>query len=117
MATIGPIDGGLDDDLTKRIIDASARIEIEGAIIRCVVVGVDQDRYRTLDLPRLRRHFAGCLHFELKPTFARKAPGIGAPQDLRTFIAARGVPEGIEIEELLARAERLLGEVDDNADP
>jgi exonuclease SbcD len=117
MATIGPIDGSLDADLTERIIDATAGMEIEGAILRCVLVGVDQDGYRTLDLPRLRRHFAPCLHFELRPEFARTTSEIGAPQELRAFLAARGKRQGLQLEELIERTERLLGEVDSSTEP
>jgi DNA repair exonuclease SbcCD nuclease subunit len=117
MATVGPIDGSLDGDLTERIIDAAARIELEGAIVRCVLIGVDQDRFRALDLPRLRNHFARCLHFELQPEFARATPGIGAPQDLRAFLAARGKRQGLQLEELLDRTQRLLVEVDATTEP
>lgn len=117
MATIGPIDGSLEGELAERIIAAAAGIELEGAIVRCLISAVDQDRFRALDLPRLRDHFAPCLHFELRPEFARTPPGIGAPQDLRAFLAARGKRQGLELEELLERTQRLLAEVDTATEP
>ena len=117
MATIGPIDGSLDGDLAERIIDTSAGIELEGAIVRCTLIGVDQDSYRALDLPRLRTHFAPCLHFELRPEFARTPDGIGAAQDLRSFLAARGTPQGLQLEELIERTQQLLAQVDSSIEP
>jgi DNA repair exonuclease SbcCD nuclease subunit len=117
MATIGPIDGSSDGDLVDQIIDAAAEIELEGAIVRCLLVGVDQERFRTLDLPRLRSHFALCLHFELRPEYAHTPPGVGAPQDLRAFLAARGKRQGLQLEELLERTQRLLAEVDTATEP
>lgn len=117
MATFGPIDGSLDGELAERIIDTAADMELEGAIVRCLLIGVDQDRFRALDLPRLRNHFALCLHFELRPEFAATPAGIGAPQDLRAFLAARGKRQGLQLEELLERAQRLLAEVDTATEP
>ncbi len=117
MATIGPIYGGLDGDLAAQIIEAAKGIELEEAIVRCSLAEVDQDRFRALDLPRLRSHFAPCLHFELRPEFVRTTSGIGAPQDLRAFLNARGKRQGLQLEELLERAQRLLAEVDSATEP
>ncbi len=111
MATIGPIDGGLEADLTDQIIDTSKDVDLEGALLRCTLTSLDQEQFRSLDMPRLRRHFAPCLHFELRPEFTHTPPGFGAPLDLRAFLAARG-GRGLRLEELLERAEQLLYEVD-----
>ena len=117
MATVGPIDGSLEGDLAERIVAASAAIELDGAIIRCALTGVDQDSYRALDLPRLRAHFAPCLHFELRPEFARAPAGIGAAQDLRSFLAARGNRQGLGLEELIERTQQVLAQVDNSSEP
>lgn len=111
MATIGPIDGGLDGDLIDQIIEAAGSVELEGAVVRCSLIGLDQERFRSLDMPRLRGHFAPCLHFELRPEFTHTPPGFGAPPELRAFLAARG-GKGLQIEELFERAQQLLREVD-----
>jgi exonuclease SbcD len=108
MHDLPPIDASEHEDLLAPIERALAGLHLEGAMVRCRIVHVEQRVWRTLDRKRLAELTAGCLHLELVPEFGgSEMPPVGAPTDLRSFIAAQ-VPEGVEPEPIVARAEGYL---------
>jgi hypothetical protein len=69
---------------------------------------VTQEAYRRLDMTAIAVATKSCLHFELKPQFvgsARARPR--SADDLRAYVMA-ATPEGMEVDEVLRRAEEFL---------
>lgn len=96
------------EDLLAPIEAALGKLDLDGAIVRCQVQGVDQHAWRALDRKRLAELTRSCLHLELQPEFrGGEAPPVGASSDLRSFIAER-VPKGLDADQVVARAESYL---------
>jgi DNA repair protein SbcD/Mre11 len=103
-----PIDAAGADDPLDLIELALTDHDLDGAIVRCRLVNVDQADWRALDRQRLAELTRSCLHFELLPLFeATTATAVGAPADLRAFVTAH-TPHGLKVEQLLVRTEDYL---------
>ncbi len=110
-----PIAAADHDDLLVPIEAALAKLNLDGAIVRCQVQGVNQHTWRALDRKRLAELTRSCLHIELQPEFrGGEAPPVGAPTDLRSFIAER-IPKGLEADQVIARAEGYLERAEQEA--
>jgi len=117
MHDLGLIDGSSEGEPAERIIAAANGLDLDGALVRCRIAAVSQDRWRAMDIAAVRRHFSACLHFELRPEFAgTELRAVGAPEDIGSFIAAR-LQKGENAEELTTRAQRLLAEADQAIEP
>jgi exonuclease SbcD len=98
---------GVDDPLPliERALEGH---QLDQAIVRCRLIGIDQGLWRTLDRRRLDELTGSCLHFELLPSFHSSGEiAVGAPAELSTFVQAH-TPKGLKAEELLARANDYL---------
>lgn len=99
---------GREENLTEAVLSRLEGIELKGAVLRCPIRQVRQERYRELDNGVINEATADCLHFELKPEFV----GAGAErprtvEDLRAH-AETATEEGFDVEEVLERAEDFL---------
>jgi exonuclease SbcD len=112
MHDLSLVDSSEDLDLAEQIIAAAEGVKLDGALVRCRV-SVSQDRWRALDMAAVRRHFSPCLHLELQPQFAEATSGgLGAPEDIATFIAAR-LRKGENAHQLTDRVQQLLAQADE----
>jgi DNA repair protein SbcD/Mre11 len=105
---LAPIDAADADDPLDLVESVLGKHDLDRAIVRCRIVNIDQASWRSLDRQRLAQLTSNCLHFELLPLFeATTASAVGAPGDLRAFVAAQ-TPPGLKPEQLTARAEEYL---------
>lgn len=82
--------------------------DLEQAIVRYRVANIDPGAWGALDRRRLQELTGRCLHFELLPLFdSSAAVAVGAPGDLRTFVAAN-TPAGLKADDLFARTQDYL---------
>jgi DNA repair exonuclease SbcCD nuclease subunit len=96
------------DDLNAAVLSALDQVDLAGAVLRCVIDGVTQEAYRTLDVRAIEQATKPCLHFEIKPNFVgagRTKPR--SAEDLRVHVAA-ATPDGVDKDEVLRRAEEFL---------
>jgi DNA repair protein SbcD/Mre11 len=105
---LAAIDAGSGSDPLDLLEKELRGRELERAIVRCRVANVDPGAWRALDRRRLQELTCRCLHFELLPLFDSSATvAVGAPSDLRTFVAAH-TPTGLKADDLFARAQDYL---------
>ena len=108
---LDPVDAFGAADLGADIIAALDGIDLEGAVLRCPIVGITPDAYRALDRRAVDAATQECLHFELSPQFATSPrTKASAPGGLRAYITANA-PAGLDADELVERAEALLADV------
>lgn len=103
------VDASQIDNLTKALIAAARKDDIDGAIVKLPIRGVTVESYSAIDRRQINTAFKGCLHLELDPDFV-DAPSSGAgsaPQDLRDFLSQH-VPRGVEPGDFIARAEAYM---------
>lgn len=108
VRTLDEVDGYQSTDLTEDVLAALEGVDLDGAVLRCPIRSVTQETYRMLDLPTIHDTTKDCLHFELQPQFvgsARARPRTA--DDLRAYVLAH-TPEGLDVDEVLSRAEEFL---------
>jgi DNA repair exonuclease SbcCD nuclease subunit len=103
---------GREENLTEAVLSRLEGVELDGAVLRCPIRQVRQERYRELDSSAINTATADCLHFELKPEFI--GAGTSRPrttEDLRAHAEA-ATEEGFDVEEVLGRAEGFLADAE-----
>ena len=105
---IPSIDCDAVDDPLPLIERALEGHDLEQAVVRCRLIGIDHGVWRTLDRRRIDELTASCLHFELLPSFHSAGEiAVGAPAELGAFVQAH-TPKGLTSDELLSRVNDYL---------
>ena len=117
---VAPIDLNGVEDLLPVIAEALDGLDLDGAMVECQLIGVDQAAWRAVSRQALDALGEKCQEFRLIPTFAGSAePTPGAPLDLHSFLAKR-VPAGVSADPVIAKAteylEQARAELDGQAD-
>lgn len=99
------------DDLTTTLLEAAEnRDDLNEAMVRVRVNNLSLSAQAGLDRQRIEQAFAGCLHFDIDARLVGERGAVTAPQDMREFLSSR-VPAGMDPGDFIARAERYLNEV------
>lgn len=108
------IDGAAVDDVESAIIAAAESVDRTGLapVVRLTVGNITSTDWSAVDQRRVAAAFDGCLHAEVVPQIVGEDRLALAPLDLREFLASSPHVKGLDVEDVISRAEDFLALAD-----